>query len=33
MYKGPVMSLLDLQPKKEVQLAHHAHLKFLAHKI
>jgi hypothetical protein len=22
MYKGPVLSLLDLQPKKEIQLAH-----------
>lgn len=33
MYKGPVLSLLDLEPKKEIQLAHHAHLKFPTHKI
>jgi hypothetical protein len=33
MHKGPVLGLLDLHLKKEVQLAHHAHLKFPAHKI
>jgi hypothetical protein len=33
MYKGLVLGLLDLQPKKKVQLTHHAQLKLLAHKI
>jgi hypothetical protein len=33
IYKDPILSLLDLQPKKEIQLAYHAHLKFPAHKI
>jgi hypothetical protein len=27
MYKAPILGLLDLQSKKEAQLAHHAHLK------
>jgi hypothetical protein len=33
MHKGPVLGLLNLQPKKEGQLAHHAHIKFHTHKI
>jgi hypothetical protein len=33
MHKGPILGLLDLQPKKEVQLIHRAHFKLLAHKI
>jgi hypothetical protein len=33
MHKGLVLSLLELQPKKEVQLTHYAHFNLLAHKI
>lgn len=33
MHNGPVLDLLDLQPKKEVQLGYHAHLKLPAHSI
>jgi hypothetical protein len=33
MYKCPILHLLDLQPEKVLQLAHHAHLEFPAHLI
>jgi hypothetical protein len=33
MYKCSVLHLLDLQPEKVLQLAHHAHLKFPTHLI
>jgi hypothetical protein len=33
MHKSLVLGLLDLHPKEEVELVHHAHLKLPAHSI